>query len=352
MYNNAPFQASYNQYTGNYSFNPKEIIKNEERRKLKKTSNGLGFFVFAYFLTMQITAVVVTVTFSLLNLDVTAPTLEYLLDIFLSVFASFIPGVIYLASSKFRIGEAFKKTYVPVTLLIPLIFIAMGLAMVANNAAQIFDNNISIFGLKNSASMTNDAVLNPFETFLYLFAVSAVPALAEEFAFRGILMGRLRKYGNCFAIVVSAVMFGAMHGNTTQIVFAFILGLVFGYIDVITDSILPSIIVHFINNFYAVTFDVLQSNTNIDDRTFYILNLGVVLLFCIAGLLSFIYLAKRDKSMFKISSKDKSPEENSDLISYKDKFKAFFFTPGVIISLILFISTTIGFLIPNGILGK
>ena len=347
-YNNMPPQIPYNQnYNNNFYMDPREYIKQNERRRLKKTSNGLGFLILFYFISMEAVAVIFSVIFSLTNLDTSNPTLEYLFDIFLSVIASLIPGLIYLGVSKFRISEAYKKTYVPFVLLLSLVFIGMAVAMIANAAAQMFDQNISIFGLKNSASLTNDQPLDVFQTFLYIFAISAVPAFAEEFVFRGIVMGRLRKYGNCFAIIASSVMFGAMHSNTTQIIFAFILGLAFGFIDVIADSIIPSVIVHFLNNFYAVSFDVLQSNTNIDDSTFYMINLAVVVLFCIAGIVSFFYLVSRDKSIFKLSSKDKSENEYSDLMTYKEKFKAFFLNPGIIISLILFIIMTVTFLIPG-----
>lgn len=347
MNNYLPTQVPYNQNAGYNYVDPTEYIRKIERRKLRKTSNGLGFYIMAYYLTMQIVGAVVISLLLLFGIDSTAPMVEYLLDIFLSVLASFIPGIIYLGASGFRLGETYKKTFVPITLLICLIFIGMGIAMVSNTAAQIMDENLSIFGLKNSLSMTNNSLLNPFEALLYIFAVSAVPALAEEFAFRGIVMGRLKKYGNCFAVVASAVVFGAMHGNTTQIVFAFILGLVFGFVNIIADSIIPSIIIHFLNNFYAVTFDVLKTNTSIDERTYFLINLSVVVIFCIGGLISFIYLVKKDKSIFKISSLNKSDDESSDVLTYKEKIKSFFLTPGVIISLSLFLITTIFYLIPN-----
>ena len=350
MYNYLPPQPQYNQNAGFNYVDPTEYIRKIERRKLKKTSNGLGFYIMAYYLTMQIVGVIVVTVLELFGVSPTEPTVEYLLDILLSVLAAFVPGIIYLAASGFKFGEAYKKTFVPITLLISLVFIGMGLAMVSNTAAQLMDENLSLFGLKNSVSMTNDSLLNPFQTILYMFAVSAVPAFAEEFAFRGIVMGRLKKYGKCFAVIASSVMFGAMHGNTTQIVFAFILGLVFGFVDMIADSILPSIIIHFINNFYAVTFDVLRSNTNIDEHTYYLINLVVVVIFCIGGLLSFIYLVKKDKSIFKFSSTEKSEEAEADLLTYKEKIKSFFLTPGVIISLSMFLILTIYFLLPNGLL--
>ena len=135
-------------------------------------------------------------------------------------------------------------------------------------------------------------------------------------------------------------------GYSISVVSAVILGLIFGYIDCVTDSIIPSVIVHFVNNFYAVVFDVLETNTGISETGLLILQLAVVLIFCIGGLLSFIYLAGRDKSFFKLSSKDKSDDEYSDLLTFKEKLKSFFFTPGVIIALVMFFLTVLINLIP------
>jgi hypothetical protein len=59
---------------------------------------------------------------------------------------------------------------------------------------------------------------------------------------------------------------------------------------------------------------------------------------------------KKDKSIFKFSSTEKSEEAEADLLKYKEKIKSFFLTPGVIISLSMFLIATIYFLLPNGLL--
>lgn len=40
-----------------------------------------------------------------------------------------------------------------------------------------------------------------------------VGPVVEELVFRGFLMRRFEKYGKGFAVIVSAVLFGVMHGN-------------------------------------------------------------------------------------------------------------------------------------------
>ena len=360
-YNTMPNQAPP-QY-GGYSYNqrvyppspppkppidPKEQLRRTEMSKLRRISNGLGFFVLAYHFAMYGIVIVVEIFFLLFSIDVSSDsTAEYLLDIAASVGASLIPGVAYLLITRRRRTPFFKKGRVGLTTLIPVTLICMAVAMLANAAADLFIQELDFFGIQNHLSMTADSTLSPFQIVLYVIAVAIVPAFAEEFGFRGIIMGRLRQYGDAFAIVASAIMFSAMHANTTQIVFTFFLGLLFGYVDCLTDSIIPSIVGHFLNNFYAVIFDVLQNQTNIDMSLFYILYLGVVVVFCLGGLLSYIYLTKRDKGFMRLSDRDRSEYPNVHVLTFKEKVNTFIKNPGVIISLVSFLMLTINYLLPE-----
>jgi len=85
----------------------------------------------------------------------------------------------------------------------------------------------------------------------FLMAVVAAPVL-EEIMFRGIILhGYLKNYKPWTAILVSAFLFGLIHGNLAQGVSAFISGVLFGWIYWKTRSILLVIFLHFINNVLA-----------------------------------------------------------------------------------------------------
>ena len=73
----------------------------------------------------------------------------------------------------------------------------------------------------------------------------------RNFAFRGVILGSLRRFGDGFAVIISAMLFGITHFYITQIPMAFILGLVMGFIVVKTNSLLPGILIHFFNNFFC-----------------------------------------------------------------------------------------------------
>lgn len=81
---------------------------------------------------------------------------------------------------------------------------------------------------------------------MFLYAGIFGPVI-EEIIYRGFLMKSLQKYGKTFAILVSAAVFGLMHGNPLQSIFAFMVGLVFGYAAV-EYSIYFSILLHVLNN--------------------------------------------------------------------------------------------------------
>lgn len=79
-----------------------------------------------------------------------------------------------------------------------------------------------------------------------LYAVVIGPA-AEELVYRGFIMKGLKPCGKTFAIVVSALMFGFMHGDIYQLIFTLVAGVILGYVAM-EYSILASYILHVINN--------------------------------------------------------------------------------------------------------
>ena len=92
----------------------------------------------------------------------------------------------------------------------------------------------------------------PWMTVILLMAV--VPAICEELAFRGFIFGGLvRRRGQLRAVIVTAVMFGVSHGILQQSISATIMGLMLGWIALRTGSVLPGILIHFINNALSVS---------------------------------------------------------------------------------------------------
>ena len=90
--------------------------------------------------------------------------------------------------------------------------------------------------------------------------VAMVPVFFEEFVVRGGMLnsyigtGRLRA-----GILLTALLFGLQHMNVTQLFYAFVVGIVMGLLFVLTDSIWPGILFHFLNNALAPVSEVLEA---------------------------------------------------------------------------------------------
>lgn len=80
-----------------------------------------------------------------------------------------------------------------------------------------------------------------------IIAACILAPIFEEILCRGLIMRGLEKYGKVFAIVVSAVIFGLMHGNLTQTIGASLMGLILGYVAM-EYGIKWSMFLHFTNN--------------------------------------------------------------------------------------------------------
>ncbi len=84
--------------------------------------------------------------------------------------------------------------------------------------------------------------------FIFAFLAIVIAPFAEELWVRGIVFDALKPYGKGFTIIVTAIMFGAMHSNIKSFFFTTALGLALGYITYATGSIFVSTIMHAIFN--------------------------------------------------------------------------------------------------------
>ena len=98
---------------------------------------------------------------------------------------------------------------------------------------------------ENPVDMLTDGV----PVWLMLTITVVIVPILEELIFRKLLLDRLSIYGNVFAIIISAALFGLFHGNLYQLFYAFFAGLIFGYVTVKGGSWLYSVGLHIFMNF-------------------------------------------------------------------------------------------------------
>ena len=61
----------------------------------------------------------------------------------------------------------------------------------------------------------------------------------------------MKPFGKGLAVFFSAFIFGLMHGNIPQMASAFTTALIYGLVAVSCDSIVPTIVIHILNNVVA-----------------------------------------------------------------------------------------------------
>ncbi len=83
---------------------------------------------------------------------------------------------------------------------------------------------------------------------LYVFLLLIVTPIIEEYAFRGVLINTLGRYGKYFAMIASAVIFAVAHVHFSEFIPAFAMGILLGKISLRYKSIRPTIIIHILFN--------------------------------------------------------------------------------------------------------
>ena len=87
-----------------------------------------------------------------------------------------------------------------------------------------------------------------------IFLMSVLPAVAEEFLFRGVLQTLLKKWSKSshLAIIITSLIFAVIHSNPEQILGILLLGLILGYLFELTGNLIYPIILHASNNLLSV----------------------------------------------------------------------------------------------------
>jgi len=99
-----------------------------------------------------------------------------------------------------------------------------------------------------------------------LLIVAIIPAIGEEWLFRGVLLKLFKQITNNYhwAVLITAFLFAALHFQFMSFLPRFILGILLGYLFVITRNLWVPIFAHFINNASSVIIFYLYHNGKIN----------------------------------------------------------------------------------------
>jgi membrane protease YdiL (CAAX protease family) len=213
-----------------------------------------------------------------------------------SVICVFLP---FLVVTLFMDDKRKSKTLLfgkPYALSLMLLAIPAGFmfCMAGNYATSTLVAFMESFGVQLSAP-ASPVPTSALGMIMFVIQIAFIPALIEEFALRGVIMQPLRKYGDRFATVMSALVFALMHGNMIQAPFAFIAGLAIGYFVIATGSIWTGVLIHFANNLFSAILSLLDSNSSLSLDTAYAVMMTVTFVLGLACCVIFSLSQKRYK---------------------------------------------------------
>ena len=248
---------------------------------------------------------------------------------------TFLPFFLLFALSKREDKKAILVFDLPKSkeLYILALFAGFMFCVIGNSATSSLSVLFSLFEIEFNSGLEDLA--SPSSVFgfaLNILNFAVVPALFEEFAFRGVILQPLRKYGDWFAILASSFAFAILHGNMVQIPFAFIVGIALGYFCIKTNSIWTSVSIHFINNLYSVIMTAyFEKNPEAGSFAYYVVTASVIFVGAIAMVL------------FKKNCHNKLRKDTSILSKFGAiKRFAFVCAPSMLISLFIAIDTSLG----------
>lgn len=96
---------------------------------------------------------------------------------------------------------------------------------------------------------------NLLNVILCVVFIAIFPAVTEEFLFRGLVLKGSLSLGNIPAILISAAAFSLYHTSPSQTIYQFAIGVIYAVIAITSDSVIPTTVIHFLNNFIIIVFN-------------------------------------------------------------------------------------------------
>ena len=167
---------------------------------------------------------------------------------FLDAYTIMIPPLVYLVAyvimiplcmlliRKMSTYNNLPKNKWGIGKLLLFLMICIGVMMAGNLASQLIAGLLRlIFGMQLDNPV--NSILESESLLSSVVLVVFIAPIAEEFLFRKVLLDRVRVYGDKIAIILSGVIFGLVHGNLFQVIYATMLGMVLAYVYLKTNQI-------------------------------------------------------------------------------------------------------------------
>lgn len=233
-------------------------IKPYDDKKIRKDSSKIGFGILLYSLfilgIVMSGAIVRVIGVLIKNPNAGDAALDKISDSMMNSGVESIVGVIlgmfllkmFFKNLKLENNIDSSNEKMNILSFIGILFVFMSVQYIFSVFSFVGETTLNHFGFSMMSDLESaTSYSTTISMFLY---ASIIGPISEELIFRGFVLRGFEKYGKNLAIIVSAVMFGAFHGNFIQGIFAFVVGIILGYVT-LRYSIKWAMILHVINNF-------------------------------------------------------------------------------------------------------
>ena len=219
------------------------------------------------------------------------------------------------------------------------LFYTFGFLVCGSFIISIFMYNMSpeAFAASSVTQSAAFAMNNRFFDTVYIVIVFAVlPAVTEEFLFRGIVIGEYENRGVTLAVIVSSLMFARSHFSLERFPVYLFAGIVLACIMYATRSTLASIIVHAAHNVVVLLCE--KYVLRVVDKQ----NASLVLLLIIIGAVMLLFgmlSAYEAQGIYRKYADDNVPSEYAAVKKHNifSRVAEVFFSPAFLVLVIMFV---------------
>lgn len=309
----------------------------QERREIRKIGNMMGFCVLGFLAVQIASSYLLVFNDGLYDLYSSSSVFQNSFGIiFVELLAVVLPfGIIAFANRKSYETALIPARHIKFSQLCLWVGFGMLCCVGADYVVAILMTISETLGFE----LTQAETAQPDSVFACVISVvstAVVPAVCEEFAMRCCSLGLLKKYGKALGVIGVSLVFGLLHGNLIQFVFATLVGLILGFVTIKTDSIVPAILIHGFNNGMSAVSTVFEYALGSDAST--AVNFALFVFWIVAGIISIIVLTVKKEFSFRLDA-PKAPEPFANTTA--QKVGAFISSPVLIISSLYLIFSVI-----------
>lgn len=230
-----------------------DIKKNQEDKEIAPVNRTFLATVLISILATTVISIVVSLVVGIITKD--DAHFDQIMDKYITLFDNdlfsivfgqfmlFLPVGIYIIRHRKRFLSKIRfKMLKPSTMALLVIF------TITITPVMSFINSLSLLFADSVITETITGITSNSTVLVSFLAIAILPAIFEEVAFRGVFYSEYSSISPRKAILLSGLMFGMLHMNLNQFMYAAAMGMVMALIVEATDSILSTMIIHLINN--------------------------------------------------------------------------------------------------------